>query len=78
VVDKAGQPVAGAEVFVLPPDPRGFFPTPPPARTGPDGTFRFVQIDPDDSLPVWARTNVATTAGVVVIRPKELRGALGI
>jgi protocatechuate 3,4-dioxygenase beta subunit len=76
VVDGAGKLVAGAEVHVLPPDSRGFFSSPPPARTGPDGAFRFEQIDPDDTLPVWARTREATTDGMIAIRPRDLKGKL--
>ncbi len=45
-------------------------------RTGPDGSFHLDQLDPDDTLPVWARTKEATTDGVVVIRPEELKGKL--
>ena len=48
----------------------------PRARTGPDGTFHLEQLDPDDTLPVWARTKEATTDGTVVIRPGEVKGKL--
>ncbi len=53
VVDADGKPVAGARVYAMP-APRG----PGPggggraATTGPDGTFHFDQVDPDDSLPL--------------------------
>ena len=74
VVDAAGQPVAGAEVDVTAPDPRGFFSGGPRIRTGPDGTFHLDQLDPDDTLPVWARTKEATTDGIIVVRPGAGQG----
>jgi Carboxypeptidase regulatory-like domain len=76
VVDPDGQPVVGAEVFVLKPNPARFSMPDAPIQTGPGGTFRLVQLDPDDTLPVWARSKSATTNGPVVIRPKEVKGKL--
>jgi hypothetical protein len=77
VVDAAGRPVVGAEVFVVAPDPTGFFAGDAgPTRTGPGGTFRLQQLDPDDTLPLRARTKEATTDGAIVIRPREVKGPL--
>ncbi len=76
VVDPDGQPVVGAEVFVLKPKPNRFGMPEGAIPTGPGGTFRLDQLDPDDTLPVWARTRAATTNGAVVIRPKEVKGKL--
>ncbi len=77
VVDPDGQPVVGAEVFVLKPNPAGFgLQNDAPIRTGPGGTFHLEQLDPDDKLPLWARTRAATTNGEIVIRPKEVQGKL--
>jgi RNA polymerase sigma factor (sigma-70 family) len=74
VVDPDDRPVAGADVLVLQPD-RGR-PEPPhdKTRTGPDGTFHFDGIDPDDAATLWARTLLATTNGGVKIRPRDVRG----
>ena len=76
VVDTAGQPVVGAEVLVTIPDPRGFFSSRPPIRTGPGGTFHLEQLDPDDTLPLRPRTKEATTDGTIVIRPRTVAGKL--
>ena len=54
VVDAAGQPVVGAEVVVMMPDPRGFPSGGARTRTGPGGTFHLEQLDPDDTLPLRA------------------------
>jgi hypothetical protein len=73
VADESGQAVAGAEISTLTTDrrPRG-------ARwnfqTGPDGAFRIEQLDPDDTLPLWARAKFATTPGPVVVVPKDVKG----
>ena len=76
VVDSAGKPVEGAEVHVVKPGPMGFADMRPPAKTGPDGLFRLEQLDPDDTLPVRARTKDATTDGAVVIEPGKQSGKL--
>ena len=76
VVDSAGKPVAGAEVHALKQGAMGFADTGPPAKTGPDGLFRLEQLDPDDTLPVRARTKDATTDGAVVIEPGKHSGKL--
>jgi hypothetical protein len=74
VVDAAGQPVVGAEVVVVAPDPRGFGSGGAWTRTGPDGTFHLEQLDPNDTLPLRARTKEATTDGTIVITPKTVEG----
>ena len=51
VVDAAGKPVVGAEVYVLPRPSRGVLRGPACRRTGPGGTFHLDQLDPDDTLP---------------------------
>ncbi len=76
VVDPDGQPVVGAEVFVLAPDPMGLGTRDVPVRTGPGGTFHLDQLDPDDTMPLLARTRSATTNGAIVIRPREVKGKL--
>ncbi len=76
VADAAGKPVAGAEVHALKQSAMGFADMGPPAKTGPDGSFRLEQLDPDDTLPVRARTNDATTDGAVVIEPGKQSGKL--
>ncbi|MGO9467334.1 MAG: carboxypeptidase regulatory-like domain-containing protein [Isosphaeraceae bacterium] len=76
VVDAAGQPVVGAEVLVTTPDPRGFFSGRAPTWTGPGGTFHLEQLDPDDTLPLRARTKEATTDGTIVVRPRTVAGKL--
>jgi hypothetical protein len=75
VVDGTGKPVASAQVYALPAN-TGSGLGDRWATTGPDGTFHFDQIDPDDTLPLWARTRDASTDGVVVIRPGELKEKL--
>ncbi|MFI5456457.1 MAG: carboxypeptidase regulatory-like domain-containing protein [Isosphaerales bacterium] len=78
VVDAAGQPVVGAEVVVTAPDPRGFGSGGAWTRSGPGGTFHLEQLDPDDTLPLRARTKEATTDGVIVITPRTVAGKLAI
>ena len=43
----------------------------PPVITQPDGSFHLEQLDPDDRVPVRARTSDAATDGAIVIRTKE-------
>jgi hypothetical protein len=74
VVDAAGQPVVGAEVVVTMPDPRGLHSVGTRTRTGPGGTFHLDQLDPDDTLPLRARTREATTDGTIVVTPKQVKG----
>ena len=76
VVDKAGRPVAGAEVFVVAPDPPRVRSHDVPARTGPGGAFHLEQLDPGDPVSLRARTDGATTDGAVVITPKQVKGKL--
>ncbi len=75
VVDLAGQPVAGAEVHLVRPNPIGFADD-GSIKTAADGSFRLEQLDPDDTLPVRARTKEATTDGAIVIRPGKQSGKL--
>ncbi len=76
VVDAAGQPVVGAEVIATVPDPRGHGWGGTRTRTGPGGTFHLEQLDPDDTLPLRARTREATTDGTIVITPRTVEGKL--
>ena len=76
VVDAAGQPVVGAEVFVVVPDPPGDFSHDLPTRTGPGGAFHLEKLDPDDDISLRARSGDATTNGAVMIRPKDVKGKL--
>jgi len=76
VVDRAGKPVDGAVVHLVKPSLLGFADGGLPVKAGPDGAFRFEQLDPDDTLPVRARTREATTDGAVVIRPGMQAGPL--
>ncbi len=46
------------------------------AETGPDGGFRFDQLDADETVSLWARTRIATTDGAVSIMPGNLQGKL--
>ena len=71
-----GKPVEGASVHLVKPNPMGFADGGVPVRTAPDGSFRLEQLDPDDTLPVRARTKEATTDGAVVIRPGKQSGKL--
>ncbi len=71
VVDEKDQPVVGADVYVLESDRAG-----PGAndrvRTGPGGVFHFDQLDPEETVSLWARTRTATTDGVFRVRPGEI------
>lgn len=78
VVDESGAPVKDAEVDVLVPDPSGFPSTRRGVRTSADGTFRLVQLDPEDLVPVRAGTKNATSDGAIVVRPKDQKGTLRI
>ena len=73
VVDENGQPVVGAEVYILDGGP---LKQDEVHRTGPGGTFHLSQLDPDDTLSLWARTMVATTDGRVTVRPGHITGNL--
>ncbi len=72
-VDAAGASVSGAEVRLVVPDVKGFFNDAPMVTTHADGSFRLEQLDPDDRVPVRARTRDAATDGAIVIRTKEQR-----
>lgn len=76
VVDGAGKPVEGAEVQVVKPDLMGTVSSRGVTLTAKDGSFRLEQLDPDDTLPVRARTKDAATDGAVVIRPGTVTGKL--
>ena len=76
VVDGTGKPIEGAEVHLVKPDPMGFGGGGAPLGSASDGSFRLEQLDPDDTLPVRARTKEATTDGPVVIRPGKQAGKL--
>ena len=73
VVDETGQPVVGAEVYMLDGGP---------LQAGrsdshrPGGTFHLDQLDPDAPLSLWARTMIATTDGRVTVRPRNSPGKL--
>ena len=75
VVDEKGQPVVGAEVYVLDGGPLR---QDEMTRTGVGGTFHLNQVDPDATLSLWARTMVATTDGAVTVRPKDVTGKLAL
>jgi RNA polymerase sigma factor (sigma-70 family) len=77
VVTESGQPVGGAEVYLLAPE-RTRVRYPEPLRAGPDGAFRFDQVDPEAKLALWARAGDATTNGSVVVRPRELKGKVSL
>ena len=71
VVDASGEPVAGAEVHLVVPDVQGSFRSEAPETTHPDGSFRLEHLDPDDRIPVRARSQNATTDGAILIRTKD-------
>jgi hypothetical protein len=73
VVNEAGRPVSGAEVYLLEMDRRGNGLRGEPISTGPDGTFHLDQLAPDDLLSLWARAGDATSDGAVVVRPKQVK-----
>ena len=75
VLDAAGKPVAGAEVHALKQNPIGFADL-APIKTGADGSFRVVQLDPGDTVPFRARAKDATTDGAIVIEPGKQSGKL--
>jgi hypothetical protein len=76
VVDAAGKPVEGAEIHALKIGAMGFIDSGPQVKSARDGSFRLQQLDPDDTLPVRARTKDATTDGAVVIEPGKQSGKL--
>ena len=71
VVDETGQPVADGDVYMLDGGPRR---QEEMTRTGPGGRFRFDELDPDATISLWARTNVATTNGAASVRPGDFAG----
>jgi RNA polymerase sigma factor (sigma-70 family) len=75
VLDQTGQPVAGADVYMLDGAPLRQDEV---TRTGPGGTFHLGQLDPDAPLSLWARNMVATTDGAVTVRPKDVTGKLAL
>ena len=72
VVDEKGQPVVGADVYVLESDRAGPRRPNDRAKTGPGGLFRFDQLDPEETLSLWARTKTATTDGALRVRPGDV------
>jgi hypothetical protein len=76
VLDGEGQPVVGAEVLKVVPEPAGVPWRDAPIHTGSGGAFHVEQLDPDDKLSVRARSKGATTDGAVIIRPNEVKGKL--
>ena len=70
-LDSAGKSVSGAEVRLVVPNVHLMFGSEEPVFTHTDGSFRLEQLDPDDRVPVRARTRDATTDGAIVIRTKE-------
>ena len=71
VADASGKSVSGAEVRVVVPDVQMRFGNTPPVISQPDGSFHLEGLDPDDRVPVRARTSDAATDGAIVIRTKE-------
>jgi Carboxypeptidase regulatory-like domain len=71
VVDQAGQPVPSAEVYFLFTPDRRWTRRDEPMRTGPDGTFHFDQLNPDDKTRLWARAGDATSNGTIVVKPSH-------
>jgi hypothetical protein len=45
-------------------------------KTGAGGRFHFDELDPDDRLSLWARTNIAATAESVSVRPGVALGGI--
>jgi hypothetical protein len=76
VLNEAGRPVAGAEVYLLNVEKRGTPGRSEMIRTGVEGTFHLDPFHPDDWLSLWARAGDMTTDGVVVLRPQDLKGRL--
>jgi len=73
VVDKTGQPVVGAQVFAVVPDPPGVRSHDLAIQTGPGGAFHVEQLDPDVAVSLRARRGDATTDGAVIVQPKEVK-----
>ncbi len=73
VVDETGQPVVGAEVYLLDGGPRRQEEI---IRTGAGGRFHFDQLDPDAMISLWARSKIATTNGAMLSRPGNRPGRL--
>ncbi len=71
VVDEAGHPVKGAEIYFLFTPERRWTRREEPMRTGPDGTFHLDQLNPDDKAALWARFGDATTSGATIVRPRQ-------
>ncbi len=76
VVDENEQPVVGAELYVVATDRGGERPKNEMMRTGPGGTFHVEQLDPEDTVSLWARTIAATTHGAIKVRPREIQGGI--
>ncbi len=76
VVDHNGQPVAGAHVYMIESSRGGPRRQNERVKTGAGGRFHFDELDPDDTLSLWARTNIASTAESVNVRPGEARGGI--
>ncbi len=76
VVDHNGQPVAGAHVYMFESKRGGPRRQNDRVMTGAGGKFHFDQLDPGDTLSLWARSNIAATDGLVSVRPGEARGGI--
>jgi RNA polymerase sigma factor (sigma-70 family) len=74
VVDEAGKPVPGAKVHLaLPPRTNQVGEVPAPISDA-EGKFTLGRLDPQDNLPLRARTDRVVTDGAVVVVPGELKG----
>ena len=76
VVDHNDQPVAGAHVYMFESKRGGPRRQNDRVMTGAGGKFHFDQLDPGDTLSLWARCNIAATDGLVNVRPGEARGGI--
>ncbi|MEW6250330.1 MAG: carboxypeptidase-like regulatory domain-containing protein [Planctomycetota bacterium] len=72
VVDESGHPVAGADVVPARPYEQHSQMSLETLQTDADGRFTVAQLDPEEPLPLRARTLAAATDGAVVIVPSEL------
>lgn len=75
VVNEAGEPVADAEVTAPIPDDQFFermeWPRHGAKQAGPDGRFSLVQIDPNDSVTLFARTRTAASDLTTTVIPGQ-------
>ncbi|HVX63127.1 MAG TPA: M56 family metallopeptidase, partial [Pirellulales bacterium] len=72
VFDGDGRAVPNAELYFITATGPGLHANTPPQHADDKGAFELTDIDPQDNLPIRARSGSAVSDGVVLIEPEQL------